>query len=119
VDNALRLLMLFRDTPRVRLSEASGHLGVAHSTAHRLMAMLAYHGFVRQEPGSDFDIREGALRFDRPLQKEGKVAWWRWLIGAFGVGTYRRDDQVDVRYEVDGHPQVAHALDIEPPAGAG
>ena len=44
---------------------------------------------------------------------------WRWLIGAFGVGTYRRDDQVDVRYEVDGHPQVAHALDIEPPAGAG
>jgi DNA-binding IclR family transcriptional regulator len=52
VDNALRLLMLFRDTPRVRLSEASEHLGVAHSTAHRLMAMLAYHGFVRQEPGS-------------------------------------------------------------------
>jgi DNA-binding IclR family transcriptional regulator len=52
VDNALRLLMLFRDRPRVRLSEASEHLGVAHSTAHRLMAMLAYHGFVRQEPGS-------------------------------------------------------------------
>jgi len=78
-----------------------------------------YVNGVRQEPGTDFDIREGALRFDRPLQKEGKVAWWRWLIGAFGVGTYRRDDQVDVRYEVDGHPQVAHALDIEPPAGAG
>jgi IclR family transcriptional regulator, acetate operon repressor len=52
VDNALRLLMLFRDRPRVRLSEASEHLGVVHSTAHRLMAMLAYHGFVRQEPGS-------------------------------------------------------------------
>jgi hypothetical protein len=43
------------------------------------------------------------------------VAWWRWLIGAFGVGTYRRDDQVDVRYELDGRPLVAHALDIEPP----
>ena len=52
VDHALRLLMLFRDRPRVRLSEASEYLGVAHSTAHRLMAMLAYHGFVRQEPGS-------------------------------------------------------------------
>lgn len=52
VDNALRLLMLFRDEPRVRLSDASEHLGVAHSTAHRLMAMLAYHGFVRQEPES-------------------------------------------------------------------
>ena len=50
--------------------------------------------------------------------KEGKVAWWRWLIGAFGVGTYRRDDQVDVRYELGGRPQVAHALDIEPPGDA-
>jgi IclR family transcriptional regulator, acetate operon repressor len=52
VDNALRLLTLFRDQPRVRLSEAGEHLGVAPSTAHRLMAMLAYHGFVRQEPDS-------------------------------------------------------------------
>ena len=61
VDNALRLLMLFRDTPRVRLSEASEHLGVAHSTAHRLMAMLAYHGFVRQEPGSRAYVAGPAL----------------------------------------------------------
>ena len=61
VDNALRLLMLFRDTPRVRLSEASGYLGVAHSTAHRLMAMLAYHGFVRQEAGSRAYVAGPAL----------------------------------------------------------
>ena len=61
MDNALRLLMLFRDTPRVRLSEASEHLGVAHSTAHRLMAMLAYHGFVRQEPGSRAYVAGPAL----------------------------------------------------------
>ena len=61
VDNALRLLTLFRDTPRVRLSEASEHLGVAHSTAHRLMAMLAYHGFVRQEPGSRAYVAGPAL----------------------------------------------------------
>jgi IclR family transcriptional regulator, acetate operon repressor len=52
VDSALRLLLLFRGQPRVRLSEASEYLGVAHSTAHRLLAMLAYHGFVRQEPDS-------------------------------------------------------------------
>ena len=39
VDSALRLLKLFRDMPRVRLSEAAEHLGVAHSTAHRLMAI--------------------------------------------------------------------------------
>ena len=77
-----------------------------------------YVNGVKQAPGDDYEIREGALVFDRPLQKEGKVAWWRWLIGAFGVGTYRRDDQVDVRYELGGRPQVAHALDIEPPGDA-
>ena len=61
VDSALRLLKLFRDTPRVRLSEASEHLGVALSTAHRLMAMLAYHGFVRQEAGSRAYVAGPAL----------------------------------------------------------
>jgi len=52
VDNALRLLTLFREHEKVRLSDAREFLGVAHSTAHRLLAMLAYHGFVRQEPDS-------------------------------------------------------------------
>lgn len=61
VNNALRLLLLFRSQPRVRLSEASEHLGVAHSTAHRLLAMLAYHGFVRQEEDSRAYIAGPAL----------------------------------------------------------
>jgi len=61
VDNALRLLMLFREQARVRLSEASEHLGVAHSTAHRLLAMLAYHGFVRQERDSRAYVAGPAL----------------------------------------------------------
>jgi len=61
VNNALRLLMLFRGQPRVRLSEASEHLGVAHSTAHRLLAMLAYHGFVRQERDSRAYVAGPAL----------------------------------------------------------
>ncbi len=61
VNNALRLLLLFRSQPRVRLSEASEHLGVAHSTAHRLLAMLAYHGFVSQEQDSRTYIAGPAL----------------------------------------------------------
>jgi DNA-binding IclR family transcriptional regulator len=52
VDNALRLLLMFRDRNEIRLSEAREALGVAHSTAHRLMAMLAYYQFVRQDPAS-------------------------------------------------------------------
>ena len=71
MDNALRLLMLFRERPRVRLSEASEHLGVAHSTAHRLMAMLAYHGFVRQEPGSRAYLAGPAAA----LAVSGPVSW--------------------------------------------
>ncbi len=61
VDNALKLLRLFSERPRVRLSDASEHLGVAHSTAHRLLAMLAYHGFVRQERDSRAYVAGPAL----------------------------------------------------------
>lgn len=50
VDNALRLLLMFRDRQRLRLSDVGVALDVAHSTAHRLLAMLTYHDFVRQEP---------------------------------------------------------------------
>jgi IclR family transcriptional regulator, acetate operon repressor len=49
VDNALRLLLLLRERPSIRLSDAANELAVANSTAHRLLAMLAHHGFVRQD----------------------------------------------------------------------
>jgi DNA-binding IclR family transcriptional regulator len=52
VDNALKLLLLLGEQPQIRLSEATRYLGVASSTAHRLLAMLTYRGFVRQDPVS-------------------------------------------------------------------
>ncbi len=52
VDNALKLLLLLGEQPQIRLTEATRYLGVASSTAHRLLAMLAYRGFVRQDPAS-------------------------------------------------------------------
>ena len=52
VDNALRLLLVFREQSTLRVAEASRSLGVAPSTAHRLLAMLQYHGFVVQDPSS-------------------------------------------------------------------
>jgi hypothetical protein len=73
-----------------------------------------YVNGVRQELGSDFSVREGRLIFERELRKD-KISGWRWLLGAWGVGTYRQDDSVDVRYEAeDGSPRVAEALEIEP-----
>lgn len=75
-----------------------------------------YVNGVPQQEGRDFELRDGALLFDRPLMKEGRLGPWRWLMGAFGIGTYRQNDSVDVSYQRDGRPHVAHALEIEPPA---
>ena len=50
VDNALQLLLLFREQSSLRVADASRTLGVAPSTAHRLISMLQYHGFVTQDP---------------------------------------------------------------------
>lgn len=50
VDNALKLLLLFREQRLIRVSEASEALGVGRSTAHRLLAMLQHRGFIRQDP---------------------------------------------------------------------
>jgi DNA-binding IclR family transcriptional regulator len=52
VDNALRLLTLFREKRPVRVSEAAATLGVARSTAHRLLSTLEQHGFARRDPAT-------------------------------------------------------------------
>ena len=73
-----------------------------------------YLNGVRQELGVDFSVRGGALVFEKDLRKD-RISGWRWLLGAWGVGTYRQNDSVDVRYEApDGSPRVAEALEIEP-----
>jgi hypothetical protein len=74
-----------------------------------------YVNGVPQREGEDYELRRGALVFDRPLAKEGRLSLWRWFLGAWGIGTYRKNDTVDVRYERGGRMHVAHALDITPP----
>ena len=49
VGNALALLLLYKERHAIRVAEASEALGVARSTAHRLLAMLQHFGFVRQD----------------------------------------------------------------------
>jgi DNA-binding IclR family transcriptional regulator len=49
VGNALRLLLLLREHKQLRVSECARELGVARSTAHRLMAMLEHYGFLRRD----------------------------------------------------------------------
>lgn len=49
VDNALKVIRMFLDRDSLRVSEVGEELGVARSTAHRLMDMLTYHGFLRRD----------------------------------------------------------------------
>lgn len=49
VDNALRLIQVLRDEGRLRLKDAAELLGIAPSTAHRLLSMLVYRGFAEQD----------------------------------------------------------------------
>lgn len=77
---------------------------------------------VPQTEGVDYRLerrREGpVLAFSRPLQQEGRLGFWRWALMFLAIrGTYRRNDSVDVQYEVDGKPRVATGLAILPPEG--
>jgi len=72
-----------------------------------------YVNGVLQREGVDFKAKGRTLMFDRELRKD-RISKKRWLLGAWGVGTYKQDDSVDVRYEAaDGSPRLAEALEIE------
>jgi hypothetical protein len=66
---------------------------------------------VPQQAGVDYTRKGRSLVFERTLRRD-KVSGWRWFLGAWGVGTYRQDDAVDIRYESGGVPRVAHKLEI-------
>jgi hypothetical protein len=73
-----------------------------------------YVNGVPQHAELDFQVEGHTLVFHRPLRQD-RVSGWRWFLGAWGIGTYRQDDTVDVRYEVEGEVRVAHALAIANP----
>lgn len=60
VDNSLKILLLLRDKKELRQRDVAEYLGVAGSTAHRLLAMLQYRGFLRRDPGRKA-YRPGAM----------------------------------------------------------
>ena len=69
---------------------------------------------VPQEAGRDFRAEGGSLVFERPLAREGKLGFWRWLSLFLGVaGTYRQNDSVDIVYQSGGRRTVASGLPFE------
>lgn len=74
-----------------------------------------YVNGVRQERGRDYRLQGFTLVFDRPLRREGRLGWWRWLSMFLGLfGTYRQNDSVDVVYETAGRRVVASGLPLRP-----
>lgn len=65
VDRALQLVSMLRDERTVTVSQAAERLGVAPSTAHRLLAALVYRGYAVQDrnrsyrAGPELDERDG------------------------------------------------------------
>ncbi len=68
VDNALRLLQLIQQRRVIRVADAATELGVARSTAHRLLGALRHRGFVSQ------DKPNGVYRPGWSLQEMGLTA---------------------------------------------
>ncbi len=74
-----------------------------------------YVNGVRQELGTDYRVSSGELVFERELVRQ-KLGPGAWFMGIWGIGTYKRNDEVDVRYELDGRTMLAHGLEIIPPS---
>ncbi len=69
---------------------------------------------VPQQRGRDFRVDGRTLVFERPLAREGKLGFWRWLSLFLGIaGTYRQNDSVDVVYQAGGRRTVASGLPFE------
>jgi hypothetical protein len=76
-------------------------------------AFEVYVNGVRQRAGADFVRRGDELVFSRPLAQEGRLGFWRWTSLVLGVaGTYRKNDSVDVVYDVGGRRIVRTGLPI-------
>jgi hypothetical protein len=100
-------------------------VGAARGVSERWLVPLPpgaeppYRVFVNgvpQREGADYELEGHALAFSRPLKKEGRLGFWRWLAIFLALfGTYRQNDSVDVQYTLHGHDRVATGLEIVPP----
>lgn len=74
-----------------------------------------YLNGVLQRQGVDYRVDGDSLVFERPLAREGRLGFWRWLSMLLGIaGSYGQNDAVDVVYESGGRRVVATGLPIVP-----
>jgi hypothetical protein len=70
---------------------------------------------VEQQEGEDYAVVDGELHFSRSLEKE-RLGLGRWTAIFLGLwGSYGKNDQVDVQYQLGDRTAHATGLDIEQP----
>jgi hypothetical protein len=75
-----------------------------------------YVNGVEQQRGADYEVRDrgAAIEFTRPIIKE-TVTPGRWMAMYLGLfGTYRKNETVDVEYQLGTETKLASDLAIEP-----
>lgn len=72
VDNALRLLTLLGERHVLRVADVADQLGVARSTAHRLLSALRAHGFAMQDKANGA-YRPGPVLNELGLSAIGRI----------------------------------------------
>lgn len=77
--------------------------------------ITVYVNGVVQGEGSDYRIRGREIVFGRPIIKEEKLSGLRWLSMLIGVvGTYRKNETVDIEYRLRGATKLASDVQILP-----
>lgn len=72
-----------------------------------------YINGVEQSEGVDYRLADGEVRFAKPIVKEGRLGLMRWLSIFVGlVGTYRRNETIDVEYRLAGKVHLASDLPV-------
>ena len=87
---------------------------IARLPPHVKRPFEVYISGVPQREGADFVVEGQDLVFEGRALRKDKISGWRWFLGAWGVGTYRQNDSVDIRYTLDGRPMVAEGLELTP-----
>src|SRR3954451_24015595 len=71
VENAVRLLQLYRERESLGVSEASRLLGLGRSTAHRLLTTLRAHGFVVQDSSRAYRVGPALRELGATIAESG------------------------------------------------
>ena len=73
-----------------------------------------YINGVEQTEGEDFKIEGRELVFTRPIVKE-EMGTSRWLAMYLGLlGTYRKDEKVDIQFQRNGKTELVADLPVVP-----